>query len=56
MTEAQEHEIEACYSGGYGEPYYQPHFSCSCGFRVREETWEEAGAALDAHLAEVSHD
>ncbi len=42
----------ACYSGGPGEPYYQPYFECTCGWNIREPSWEEAGAAFDSHLAE----
>ena len=49
--EEEEHEMEACYAGGHGDPYYQPHISCSCRkFSAREETWEEVGALYDEHL------
>ena len=48
-----EHEVTAVYSGGPGEPYYQPEILCSCGFSTgRELTWAEAGAAYDEHLQE----
>lgn len=48
------HEITACYSGGPGVRYYMPFMSCSCGWRSeRQDTFEECGALLDEHLAEV---
>jgi hypothetical protein len=50
-----EHAVEACYAGGHGQPYYQPFFFCSCGFRIRKETWAEVGEALDRHLADAKH-
>lgn len=51
-TKAQpkEHEIDCFYRGSHGKPYYQPSFSCSCGFMCREVSWQEAGAELDRHL------
>ena len=50
-----EHGVEsACYSGGYGEPYYQPFIGCSCGWGLRAESWAEVGEAFDAHLKESS--
>lgn len=30
-----------------------PTLFCLCGFEAEGETWETAGAALDAHLAQV---
>ena len=54
-SEEQEHGCEAaCYSGGPGEPYYQPVMICLCGFHTeRSACWEDAGAQFDEHLAEV---
>lgn len=49
----EEHNVEAYFVGGYGDPFYQPTLACSCGFRSRCESWEEAGSELDAHLATV---
>ena len=50
-SEPDPHEVFACYSNrGMG---YQPHMSCSCGFRVTAFSWEEAGQEFDEHLAEV---
>jgi hypothetical protein len=44
----------ACYSGGPGEPYYQPWLQCLCGWvSERQPSWEDVGAAFDAHLAEA---
>ncbi len=49
-----EHAIDACYSGGPGEPYYQPVLMCSCGFETgRCDNWEIAGSAMDDHLKGV---
>lgn len=31
----------------------EPCLFCTCGFTARAATWEEAGAELDAHLAEA---
>jgi hypothetical protein len=46
-----EHGVEgAYYSGGPGEPYYQPCIECVCGWRMRDESWEEVGRAFDDHL------
>ena len=51
-ADAPMHNIEgAFYSGGPGEPYFQPAMQCSCGWSVRDETWTDVGAAYDAHLA-----
>lgn len=60
MSDPSEKEVEhgiasACYSGGPGEPYYQPMLSCPCGFTTgRCESWQEAGELLDEHLASVA--
>jgi hypothetical protein len=55
IAEAGEHGIkDACYAGGIGKPYYQPHISCLCGWQEREATWEEVGYAFDAHLLEAA--
>ena len=52
----QEHAIEAYYSGGPGEPYYQPVMSCSCGWSSRrQESWEETGRLMDEHIKEIAH-
>lgn len=49
--DVQEHGITAFYSGGPGEPYYQPVLECTCGFSSgRSESWQEAGIAIDEHL------
>jgi len=49
----QLHEVSCCYAGGPGAPYYQPTMNCSCGFSSgRCENWEEAGQAMDIHIAE----
>lgn len=55
VTESWEEgcEVSATYSGGEGTPYYQPSFTCSCGFFVREQTWEDAGYEYDQHLKEM---
>ena len=52
----QEHGIEgASYSGGSGEPYYQPTMDCMCGWGTgRCENWEEAGRKFDEHLEQSS--
>ena len=49
-----EHGIEiACYSGGPGEPYYQPTMTCLCGWGTeRCRNWQEAGEEFDIHLEE----
>lgn len=50
-----EHNIEAYYSAGPGEPYYQPVIGCSCGFSSgRCKNWEEAGEAMDRHIREIT--
>ena len=50
----KQHGISACYSGGPGEPYYQPCLDCDCGFSTgRCETWEDAGRAFDEHVKEI---
>lgn len=50
-TTEVEHGLDhACYSGGPGEPYFQPYMQCSCGWGLRAETWEAVGAEFDAHL------
>lgn len=52
-AEQVQHGLDgACYSGGPGEPYYQPCICCMCGWSCREATWEDAGVAFDEHLAE----
>ena len=44
----------ACYSGGPGEPYFQPALGCLCGWETgRTETWEDIGRMFDEHLAEA---
>jgi hypothetical protein len=50
-----QHGIQAAtYSGGPGEPYFQPIMECCCGFTTeRCENWEEAGRQLDRHLVET---
>lgn len=49
--EATDHGIEAAtYSGGSGEPYFQPSMICTCGWSIRDETWEMVGAKFDEHL------
>ena len=50
-----EHGVEsACYSGGPGEPYYQPVMYCLCGFSTeRQPSWEDAGREFDEHLEDV---
>ena len=55
-TPEVEHGIEnACYSGGPGEPYYQPTIDCLCGWDSgRCESWEQAGRRFDEHLAEAN--
>ena len=51
---SEEHSVEAYYSGGHGDPYYQPVLSCSCGFSSgRQFNWQDAGAELDKHLMAV---
>jgi hypothetical protein len=53
--EEQEHGVEtACYSGGPGEPYYQPTMTCLCGYQTgRCPSWQAAGQKMDKHLASV---
>lgn len=54
MADEQEHGVEACYSGGPGEPYYRPVLDCLCGFSSgRCDNWEEAGSLMDAHISQV---
>lgn len=49
-----EHSVTALYSGGPGEPYFQPVIECSCGWGSgRCESWAEAGGLYDDHLAEA---
>jgi hypothetical protein len=52
MKKRIEHGIEAaCFSGGPGEPYYQPEMTCLCGFTTgRVESFEEAGRLIDEHF------
>lgn len=53
--EIVEHGVEAYYSGGAGEPYYQPTLNCLCGFSSgRCESWQEAGEAMDEHVREIN--
>lgn len=54
-AEEIEHGVEtACYSGGPGEPYYQPWMQCMCGFVTeRQPSWEDVGRVMDEHLAET---
>jgi len=53
-TEEETHGVEAYYSGGPGEPYYQPCISCTCRWSSgRCSSWQEAGELYDEHLAEV---
>lgn len=55
-NEPVEHGIEAAtYSGGHGEPYYQPSMICSCGWGFRDQTWEAVGAEYDQHLKKVNN-
>lgn len=50
-TEVEHGPAQACYSGGYGEPYYQPFIACLCGkWSLRDESWEDVGRAFDEHL------
>ena len=52
--QTNEHGVKSAgYSGGPGRVYYQPSISCTCGWGVREETWELVGQEYDEHLAEV---
>jgi len=58
MSAQEENEVthgaECAYSGGPGEPYFQPCMWCLCGqHSLRAETWEEVGAAMDEHLRET---
>lgn len=49
------HEISCCYSGGPGEPYYQPVMVCSCGFcTARSANWADAGSEMDNHIEEIN--
>jgi len=34
----------------------QPTLFCACGFVAQGDTWEEAGAGLDAHLDDEPED
>jgi hypothetical protein len=54
-SETIPHGIEnACYSGGPGEPYYQPSMECMCGWTTgRCASWEDAGRIFDVHMASV---
>ena len=46
-----EHGVQAFYSGGPGEPYYQPVMACECGWSSgRCDSWREAGELFDEHL------
>jgi hypothetical protein len=46
-----DHDINAYYALGQ-DGYMLPVLDCTCGFRAREANWEDAGAAMDAHLQE----
>lgn len=52
---AVEHGPEvAMYSGGPGEPYYQPIIICLCGWSSeRQSSWQFVGELFDEHLAET---
>ena len=54
----QEHGVElACYSGGPGEPYYQPEMICLCGYSTRrQESWEYCGRLFDMHLKKLNRE
>jgi hypothetical protein len=55
--EDEVHEVAALYAGGPGVRYYMPVMSCSCGWSSeRCDSFEEAGAELDEHLAKVKAD
>jgi hypothetical protein len=55
-AEAEAHEVSACYDNLRitRDDRSSPTLDCSCGRSFSADTWEEAGAGLDGHLAEVT--
>ncbi len=48
-----QHGPQAGYSGGPGEPYFQPFIDCLCGWSSgRVDSFEMAGELFDAHIKE----